>query len=268
MATVTTYAQWMADGAPWTPSNPSRALADAAKANRVGYGIIGDTSHLKARKPEDHCPYSATPWPGAQPYPYVLAIDIMTVDPAVAQRIMDAKRKGRLPCLKYINWTDAANRCWHTSWQPNEATSTSDDRGHIHCSWRSDHATCTHAAGFDPFHDQPLEGDMNPNGQDIIKGVSNAQALADIWYATVGQTVEGSSTDGGRFKAPLRFKEIRTGIAGLANSPVTLSQAQIDAIAQKTADRLIASNANTLTAADHAGVVADVKAALRAGTGA
>ncbi|GAA5197680.1 hypothetical protein GCM10023322_69460 [Rugosimonospora acidiphila] len=271
MATVTTYQQWLADGSPWKPSNPSAALALACKAHGTVYGIIGDvTTHLKAKPPEDHCPYSATPWPVAQPYPYVLAIDIMTTSPVVAQRIIAAKRAGRLPCLKYINWTDADGRCWHTSWQASEATKTSTDTGHIHCSWRSDHVTCAHATGFDPFVNQTLEVDMDPQGQDIVKGVSNAQALADIWYATVGQTVEGggSSTDGGRFKAPLRFKEIRTAIANLASNPPTLTQAQINALAKATADQLIASQTNSLTAADHAGIVADVQAALRAGTGA
>jgi hypothetical protein len=169
--------------------------------------------------------------------------------------------------LKYVNWTDSSGACWHTAWQSAETTRTSTDKGHIHCSWRSDHTTCDHATGFDPFIDQPLEADMDPNGQDIIKGVSNAQALADIWHATVGQTVEGGTNDGGRFKAPPRFKEIRTAIANIPVPAISLTPEQIDTLAQKAADRVIASHANSLTAADHAAVVADVQAALRAGTG-
>jgi hypothetical protein len=267
MAIVTNYPQWLADGSPWNASTPSLALAAAARTHRTAYGIIGDVeTHLKAQPPEDHCPYSATPWPTTQPYPYVLAIDLMTTAPEVAQRLLAARRSGRLPCLKYINWTDAAGGCWHTSWQPAEATHASTDTGHIHCSWRSDHVTCDHATNFDPFIEQDPEVDMDPNAQDIIKGISNAQALADIWFATVGQTVEGGPTDGGRFKAPTRFKEIRTAITNLPGS-LTLPEAQIEAIAQKTADRLIASTRNSLTPADHAGIVKDVQAALRAGTG-
>jgi hypothetical protein len=58
-------------------------------------------------------------------------------------------------------------------------------------------------------------------------------------------------------------KRIDAGIKQLlAAPPVTLTDAQVQAIA----DRLVASGANGLTAADHAGVVEDVKAALRAGT--
>ena len=268
MALVTTYQQWLAGGSPWTASSPSLAIAAACKAHGVAYGIIGNVeTHLKAQPPEDHCPYSATPWLGMQPYPYVLAVDLMTTDVRVAQRFIAAKRGGRLPCLKYINWTDAGSRCWHTSWQPTEVTHPSSDTGHIHCSWRADHATCNHAKGFDPFIDQATEISMDPNGQDIIKGISNAQALADIWHATVGQTVEGAgSDDGGRFKAPARFKEIRGAVASIPTATVTLSDTQINAIAQRTADRLISSDTNHLTVADHTAVVQDVQAALRAGT--
>jgi hypothetical protein len=58
------------------------------------------------------------------------------------------------------------------------------------------------------------------------------------------------------------IKRIDAGIASLLAAPATLSDAQVQAIA----DRLVASGANGLTAADHAAVVEDVKAALRAGT--
>ena len=153
--TVTTYQGWLNDGSPWKPSNPSTALANACKAHGVAYGIIGNVqTHLKAATPEDHCPYSHTPWPGTQPYPYVLAVDLMTTRLDVANRIIAAKRSGRLPCLKYINWTDQHGKVWHTSWEPTEKTVSSTDSGHIHCSWRTDHVLCNHATGFDPFVDQ------------------------------------------------------------------------------------------------------------------
>jgi hypothetical protein len=149
---VATYQQWLAAGQPWRPSNPSSAMAAHCKAHGVAYGIIGAVdTHLDVSYPEDHAPYSRSPWPGPQPYPYVLAVDLMTVDPVVARRLIAAKRGGQLPCLKYINWTDANGNCWHTSWQPDEVTRASSDRGHIHCSWRTDHVLCYHAAAVDPF---------------------------------------------------------------------------------------------------------------------
>jgi hypothetical protein len=59
------------------------------------------------------------------------------------------------------------------------------------------------------------------------------------------------------------LKEIRDGVKQLlAAPPGALTDAQVQVIA----DRLVASGANGLTAADHAGVVEDVKAALRMGT--
>lgn len=47
-----------------------------------------------------------------------------------------------------------------------------------------------------------------------------------------------------------------------------LTDTQVSALADKVATALIASGANGLTPADHAAIVADVQAALRAGTGA
>lgn len=149
--TVTTYQEWLADGSPWTPCSPVGALALAAHNHGVGIGIIGDMSHLTADPPQDHCPYSHTPWPGAQPYPHVMAIDLMTTDVSVANALIDAKRSGRVPCIKYMNYTDATGNCHHISWEPDEMVEASSDTGHIHISIRTDHVDCSHATGFDPF---------------------------------------------------------------------------------------------------------------------
>lgn len=151
--TVTDYTGWVADGQRWTASSPVTALAHAAAAHGVSFGIIGDHSHAVANPPEDHMPYSHTPWPGAQPYPYVLAIDLMTTNVAVANRIIAAKETGILPCLKYMNYTNAAGEVEHISWEPSENEHASSDAGHIHLSFRTDHVMCTHANGFDPFVD-------------------------------------------------------------------------------------------------------------------
>lgn len=164
--TVTTYQQWLADGSPWHPCNPVNALAVAAHNHGVGIGIIGDISHLTADPPQDHTPYSHTPWPGPQPYPYVMAIDLMTTDVNVANRLIDDKRSGRLPCLKYMNYTDGTGNCHHISWEPDESVVGSTDTGHIHLSFRTDHVLCAHATGYDPFPaaptptPQPVTGDF------------------------------------------------------------------------------------------------------------
>lgn len=150
---VTTYAGWVADGKPWHPSNPAQAMANACERHGVTFGIIGNQDHLTADPPEDHTPYSHTPWPGAQPYPYVLAIDIMTTDPNVAQRIIAARESGAYPCVKYMNFTNAVGQVEHISWEPTESMVRSSDTGHIHLSFRTDHVLCGHT--FDPFISGP-----------------------------------------------------------------------------------------------------------------
>lgn len=147
--TVTDYAGWVADGQRWDASNPAQAMANACERHGITFGILGDHSHAVANPPEDHMPYSHTPWPGAQPYPYVLAIDLMTTDPGVAQRIIAAKQAGSFPCVKYMNFTNAAGQVEHISWEPNESEYHSSDTGHIHLSFRTDHVLCNHT--FDPF---------------------------------------------------------------------------------------------------------------------
>lgn len=202
--TVTNYAQWEADGAPWRAANPCLAIASACTAHGVGYGIIGDVAtHLNVLFPEDHAPYSHTPWPGSQPYPFVLATDLYTTETQVAHNIIAAKLSGRLPCLKYINWTDEHGDCWHTSWQPTEVTVTSTDRGHIHCSIRTDHTVCNHATGFDPFvgvdmaltqeeHDRLVNIDAQVNalirnsGPALLTSGSQANELAKALAVATG----------------------------------------------------------------------------------
>jgi peptidoglycan hydrolase-like protein with peptidoglycan-binding domain len=147
------YEQWVAAGRPWHPCAPVEFLAAACRKHGVGYGILGDHRHETADPPEDHEPFSQTPWPNRQPYPFVFAIDIYTTDVRVARRMIAAKESGRLPCLKYMNFTNEHGQVEHISWQPAEAIHASSDAGHIHGSIRTDHVACSHAAGFDPFVD-------------------------------------------------------------------------------------------------------------------
>lgn len=169
--TCTTYTCWRNDGSPWSNCQPINDLI--ATLRRYGYtgpGVgIGDQSHLTATLPEDHCPYSHTSWPGVQPYPYVLAIDIMAgegldwVD--LGGRIFDDKssnKPGTQP-IKYMNWTDSAGNTWHDSWQPNHTRYVSTDSGHIHISFRTDYVTSTAMASYDPYGTlPPAQGDDMP----------------------------------------------------------------------------------------------------------
>lgn len=155
----TTYNCWVNDGKPWSDCQPNRDfIAMLRRHGYTGPGVgIGDQSHLTANPPEDHTPYSHTPWPGAQPYPRILAIDIMPssgidiID--LAGRIFDDKMSSvpGLAPLKYMNWTDSAGNCWHDSWMSNHTRYASTDRGHIHLSWRTDYVNSTLLTTYDPY---------------------------------------------------------------------------------------------------------------------
>lgn len=157
---VTTYLGWARDAKPFKDCQPTLDLI--ATLRRYGYTGPGtgypDERHQLADPPEDHTPYSHTPWPGAQPYPYGMAIDIM---PGHGIDVMDlgvrlvADRNRRIPGtepIKYINWTSpVTGQCWHSSWQPKFAQTPSTDRGHVHISFRTDFYTSKIMSQYDPF---------------------------------------------------------------------------------------------------------------------
>lgn len=191
--TCTTYNCWINDGRPWENCQP--IVNFIATLYEHGYtgptSGIGDQSHLTANPPEDHCPYSHTPWPGAQPYPYVLAIDIMAGEGLdisdLGGRLFDDKssnKPGTEP-IKYINWTDSDGNCWHDSWMPNHTRFKSTDRGHIHISFRTDYVTSTRMAVYDPYGE-----DMTPE---------QANQLGVVYALMVSATGVGS---GGDYAAP------------------------------------------------------------------
>ncbi len=166
------YHQWDAAGRPWKVARPVKALGDRLRAHGYVVYFLGsdDESHLKSDLPEDHAPFSRTPWPGRHPYPYVLALDVMPpkrgqrskIDgkplpslQALGKRIYADKQAGvrGVAWLKYANWEPDKNwggRCFHDSWQPNHIRRTSGDRGHIHLSGRTDFHTSSVADGYDP----------------------------------------------------------------------------------------------------------------------
>lgn len=161
----TSYNCWVNDGKPWKNCRPLNDLI--ATLYEHGYtgpqSGIGDQSHLTATPPEDHCPYSHSPWPGAQPYPYVMAVDIMPNEGLdiidLGGRLFDDKssnKPGTEP-IKYINWTDSDGNCWHDSWMPNHTRYKSTDTGHIHISFRTDYVTSNRMATYDPYGDDMKE---------------------------------------------------------------------------------------------------------------
>ena len=157
--TVTTFAGWVADGRPWHPSTPAADLQRILTPYGYTVYILGNDEHLQKVNPEDHTPYSRTPWPGKQPYPYILACDIMPPKnpkaPSLAQlgaQLFADKQAGIMPWLKYMNWEPSgpAGPCYHDSWEPNWKRTPSDDDGHIHASFRTDFVTTKLSATYDP----------------------------------------------------------------------------------------------------------------------
>lgn len=163
------YVDWLNDGSPWLFARPLQALADSLRAHGYTVYLAGNLSHLTKPVPEDHTPFSATGWPGPHPYPFCMAGDVMPPKPGqvskltgrplpslqrLAARLRSDRAAGRPAAgwVKYLNWEpdgDNAGDCWHDSWQPLYARTTSGDRGHIHVSGRTDLYLSTAADGYD-----------------------------------------------------------------------------------------------------------------------
>jgi hypothetical protein len=181
---VTTYAGWVADGRPWDPAFPVEDLAACLRGYGYTVYILGNNDHATAQPPEDHMPYSHTPWPGRQPYHYVLACDIMPPPagkglPSLAQlgaQLYKDKQAGVAGALwlKYMNWepSGGGGPCYHDSWEPAHARTSSTDRGHIHISGRTDFVTSHAAAGYDPI--ARIRGDDMPLSTDDLKKIADA----------------------------------------------------------------------------------------------
>lgn len=218
--TPTTYDGWVADGEPWHPA-PCIVVLKALMES-YGYTVytIGDTSHLKAQHPEDHTPFSHTPWPGTQPYPYVLAMDVMPGGKAdwreLGRQIVADVNDGNpgTAWIKYVNWTDPEDgRCWHSSWEPNYEETASADTGHIHISARTDRYEQLSLLGWDPVATvlggattptppAPAGGTTNTT-ENIVnqlpllqrgatgQPVKNLQSLLDGWGANPKLAIDG-----------------------------------------------------------------------------
>lgn len=197
---ITTEQAWRSAGAPWEPARP---IGDLAYLMHHGYGytvgIIGDEAHLSAAVPEDHTPYSHTPWPGPQPYPKVLAEDIESAPaglPSTAQiggQLYRDKLAGvhGTEWIKYLNWTDPQGNTWHDQWMPDHHRSSSPDRGHTHISARTDYAASSIvvASGYDPvaryLEEHGMAGvDLNL-AQDLGNGLSLRNALVSTYVRSL-----------------------------------------------------------------------------------
>lgn len=154
--TVTTYQGWLADGSPWRDAPVIETFAQLMRSHGFTVYTIGNESHLTADPPEDHTPFSHTAWPGPQPYPLVMALDVMpggAVDwQLLGAEIVGARRNATpgTEWIKYVNFTDRGGACWHASWEPGYAIRSSTDLGHIHISARTDYAQLTDLRGWDP----------------------------------------------------------------------------------------------------------------------
>lgn len=178
------YRDWLAAGKPYRLVRPARALV----TNVGRYGITvyhyPDDSHLQATVPEDHTPYSATGWPGANARWNARGVDIMPRGSSAAAkrenadiarqliRDRDAGHPG-VAWIKYINWTDEVGVCRQERWTPARTTRASSDRGHVHVSGRSDIDADARADDYDPIARMrgtaPLTGDDGMSWNDAQK---------------------------------------------------------------------------------------------------
>jgi len=163
------YRDWLADGQPWKFASPIRDVGDRLREHGYTVYYQGNEDHLKKAVPEDHTPFSATGWPGKNPYPYCMAMDIMPPKPGQKSKITGKPlpslqalgktlRADRIAgvdgadFVKYMNWEperDNGGPCYQDSWKPGYSRKNSTDRGHIHVSARSDVHLSTKSHGYD-----------------------------------------------------------------------------------------------------------------------
>jgi hypothetical protein len=255
---ITTLAGWVANGRPARAATPIADMIATFEGHGFTCFFLPDDKHLHADPPEDHCPFSNTPWPGDQPYPLILALDLMphiegdgkSLAP-IARAIIADKEAGLAPWIKYMNWTDEHGDVHHTKWQPHESTGHSGDSGHIHISIRTDFATSTAARGWDPITGGAMTDAIV---EALMNRTINGRRVADILGAE----------DGTNRSLGARFDAIDTALTAIRHAVTPAPQLDVAQLATQIADRLVASGANRLTATDHAGIVEDVKAALHA----
>ena len=162
-------------------------------------------------------------------------------------RDIDARVPGT-ECIAYVNYTTRDDRCLHVEYQPRKDVSSSSDTGHIHISFRTDYVTSHVMAGYDPVARLLGEDDMTVLVQlrghtevyvsDLItrRLVRNAAELAAL------RTVLGSAVQTVASLDPYGALVVAPAPAAPAEPDtveVVLSEAQLDALADKVAPRLL-----------------------------
>lgn len=156
------YWDWLRAGKPYTLIRPAKALQTILKAHGLTVWDFPDEGHQKAEPPQDHTPYSATGWPGANARWNARALDVMPRDGGAAAakenadiaRQLIRDRNAGVPgvmWIKYINWTDENGRCRQVRWTPSYEVRDSGDKDHIHISGRSDVDNDNRADNYDPI---------------------------------------------------------------------------------------------------------------------
>jgi hypothetical protein len=192
------YHDWLRAGRPYTLIRPARALQAALQAHGLTVWDFPNEEHQKAEPPEDHTPYSATGWPGANQRWKARGLDIMPRSDAKAHRRENADiarqlirdRDAGVPgvmWIKYINWTDEDGTCrqerWTTGGSPLQRTTrTSRDKGHVHVSGRSDADNDTRADSYDPI--------ARTRGDDDVSALTDA--IIHAWISGVSQLPDGT----------------------------------------------------------------------------
>lgn len=187
------FQTWAAKGRPWKLARPVMELNNWAADNGVKVkGTIGNDGHLERDRPEDHTPFSSTPWPVALNDYWVCAIDLDNVN-GLGAAIERKATAGQYPWIKYMNHSHR-----HISFMGRvPAVSYSDDE-HVHISVRSDWVD--RGIGFFA----PWLEDDDVKSEDI-KAIADAVVRADIDYSDKGT----QSFGGGVFTAMLRLANIQ-----------------------------------------------------------
>jgi hypothetical protein len=234
----------VSDGRPYRLALPVRQLFSTLTLLH-GYTVYyyPDNAHLLATPAEDHTPYSETGWPIVAEYGVGWAIDIMPHnDPAmptpgqIGAKMVSDRQAGRPETapIKYINWTDPSDNCWHDSWQPDHAQRSSTDRGHTHLSQRSDmigsaameHYDPVAELLFNPGGDMPVFVHCAENGGFYAYGLGEPK-----WYTSVAEFGAARSVWGAPQTEVALLNQVRGRFGYVPGSQEAIDAGQADVLA-------------------------------------
>lgn len=295
------YKNWVSKGRPYTLCRPCKEL----QATIRGHGFIvydyPNDVHLTASKPEDHTPFSATGWPVGSAFGVAHALDIMPKNSSkaamkeladLARTLMAAKDNGveAVKWLKYMNWTDENGTCRQENWKTGKrVTVSSSDSGHIHLSARSDMDNVS-TDGWDPYNltttnttlsgddDMPFLIQHNASTAVFLSDGITARWLTQEDYTDITKSLYPEGTIKLGFNGKIRIVGNRNLIGRIlgpcpedfqdladSTSSLSVSDTQLDSIANKIGDKVVGAASNNLSDADKSVIVELVKQALREG---